>query len=226
MLVATDERWLYTHLDDIPRAMKQYRDLVKGNRVLIDGDKMNIARLVQMGWYFTDFFTSQQSNWLAQNWNQDCGSIRPRGFTRMSLKLGFVAQATLVVQAYREQRLAGVRKLLEINLQVPFIHSAILVWNGDPEHTGKNGAEINATLHGLNVVLVHETVNSLNNRFKPSLPISTPGVLITDDDCFLQPESLLCLWRAWNQQPQVCRLSHTLTSFMHAVIGRSANSRH
>lgn len=113
---------------------------------------------------------------------------------------GRAVSLTFVIMAYRKERLEGVTGIIRRYAAVPYIRHTILIWNGLREINFTDTEEAAArSPHGMRLTIISETVNSLNNRFKPALPVETAATLVGDDDCFLKRAALDCLWTNWNR---------------------------
>ncbi|KAF5827190.1 exostosin [Dunaliella salina] len=90
------------------------------------------------------------------------------------------------------ERQAMVHKSLLFLVAQDIVKVALVIWH-DPTKPSPPTSIIN----GKCILFLHNEINSLNNRFRPSLHILTDAVLVLDDDIFVAPDNLALLFRTW-----------------------------
>ncbi|KAK9455793.1 glycosyl transferase family 64 domain-containing protein [Dipodascopsis uninucleata] len=85
-------------------------------------------------------------------------------------------------------------------LMSPKVDRIFIVWHDKTQPVSKNIRELLKEQQGT-VILLNQTVDSLNNRFNPVKELRTGAVLISDDDVWTPIEDIDLAFEAWQRQP-------------------------
>ncbi|KAK9478342.1 glycosyl transferase family 64 domain-containing protein [Lipomyces japonicus] len=85
-------------------------------------------------------------------------------------------------------------------LMSPNVDKIFIVWHDKNQQVSKNIRELVERQTGT-VILLNQTVDSLNNRFNPVKELRTGAVLISDDDVWTPIEDIDLAFEAWQRQP-------------------------
>lgn len=125
-------------------------------------------------------------------------------FFRGKEKAWAVAQydlITVICASHTIERIENLQKLITSLGAHPLVQRFILIWQGKtlPLEIKQVVIEASKTLPA-KITLV-EKENSLNNRYDPSLPVTTRAVLILDDDLLVPSETVSRVFKTWKLNP-------------------------
>ncbi len=112
--------------------------------------------------------------------------------------IGDYTLLTVVVATMQPDRLGGLRRMLDVATGHPVVQQVIVIWNG-PDMPDEVSRLERPPDRSARVTVVHQKVNSLNNRYDPDLPIRTGAVMIVDDDLVISKETIDCAFGAWKR---------------------------
>lgn len=110
---------------------------------------------------------------------------------------------TLVMMSHSRKRLPDLKKILRSYRALPagLLEEIVLIWNNPEDvETAQEIAALNAG-DGLTLRVIHSEVNSMNNRFAVWEAIRTEGVIVQDDDMWVELPELVQLISAWRANP-------------------------
>lgn len=107
---------------------------------------------------------------------------------------------TLIVATMQLERLESLKAILEVATKHPVVQQVIVLWNG-PDMPKPVSDLARSPLRGNRVTVIQKHVNSLNNRYDPTLPIHTGAVMIVDDDIEIYNQTIDCAFGAWKGDP-------------------------
>ncbi|KAK9473530.1 glycosyl transferase family 64 domain-containing protein [Dipodascopsis tothii] len=90
--------------------------------------------------------------------------------------------------------------VIEQFLMSPLVDKVFLVWHNNQQPMARNVREL-LDAKPDSVVLLNQTVDSLNNRFNPVEKLRTSAVLISDDDVWTPMENIDLAFESWQRQP-------------------------
>ena len=115
--------------------------------------------------------------------------------------IGEYTMVTIVVATMDLSRLPGLKNnILDVAIKHPVVQQVIVIWNGGPMPE-KVAQLARPPRKAARVTVIQKDVNSLNNRYDPSLPIHTGAVMVVDDDMKIQAETITCAFNAWKRDP-------------------------
>jgi len=100
-------------------------------------------------------------------------------------------------------RLPDLERTANLMSPVSIVKRLVVIWNNPDDAEGAAEAEARLTKVSSKVVFTRSSINSLNNRYDPNLPIETDAVMVMDDDFVIIAETLLCMWEAWTRDPSL-----------------------
>jgi hypothetical protein len=110
---------------------------------------------------------------------------------------------TLVMMSHSRARFQDLKDILAHYraMNQSLLEEIILVWN-DPQDLGAmEELRLLNNDEGVPLQVVSADVNSMNNRFAVWKLVSTEGVIIQDDDMWLDEAGLTCLVHVWRAEP-------------------------
>lgn len=117
-------------------------------------------------------------------------------------------RVTLVCLTADPKRWPDLKNILHTATDHAFIYRVVIIWNNPTDIAGSKKIEASVaqmksrpTMTKYNKIhLMYGPVNTLNNRYDPSLlKIKTEAVMIIDDDIFVTPDTIPCLFESWQQ---------------------------
>lgn len=137
------------------------------------------------------------------------GSMKVRHVTASSIifrnkqkqwAIGEYTLLTVVCATMQLDRLPGLKSIIDIATKHPVVQQVIVIWNGPdiPEEVSNLARHPNASAR---VTVVHRPVNSLNNRYDPTLPVRTGAVMLVDDAIVITKATIDCAFGAWKRDP-------------------------
>ena len=117
-------------------------------------------------------------------------------------------KVTLVCLTADTKRWSDLKNIIHTAAAHAFMDRVVIMWNNPTDSEGGKTIERsvaqmksrpNMTKYD-KIDLMYGPVNTLNNRYDPSLlKIKTEAVMIIDDDIFVIPDTIPCLFESWQQ---------------------------
>lgn len=108
---------------------------------------------------------------------------------------------TVICATYTNERIANLHRLITDVGKHPLVQQFILIWQGEDLSTEISKLIIDMQSIATAKITLVQRPNSLNNRYDPTLPISTRAVLMLDDDLLVPPETITSLFQRWKLNP-------------------------
>lgn len=111
---------------------------------------------------------------------------------------------TLVMMSYSRKRFDDLIAILRKYRRMPrsVLEEIVIIWNTPTDSTAADEIRaLNAESEGVTLRVIDAQVNSMNNRFAIWEAISTDGVIIQDDDMWLETADLARLVDVWRSAP-------------------------
>lgn len=110
---------------------------------------------------------------------------------------------TLVMMSHSRKRWEGLLAILRKYRAMSILEEIVLIWNDPSDATAPEELRaLNAETPGVQLRVVEARVNSMNNRFAIWKTLSTHGVIIQDDDLWVEEKDLLRLVDVWRLHPE------------------------
>jgi hypothetical protein len=109
---------------------------------------------------------------------------------------------TLVMMTHSVERFNVTKQILVRYRQYANLDEIVVIWN-NANLTGADELRTLALDAGVPLRVVVASVNSMNNRFAIWDTLETEGVVVQDDDMWVEEESLGCMLDAWTRTPDL-----------------------
>lgn len=109
---------------------------------------------------------------------------------------------TLVVMTHSVERFNVTKQTITRYRQYSNLHEIVVIWNNE-DLSGATELRTVALDGGVPLRVVPARVNSMNNRFAIWDSLETEGVIVQDDDMWVDEQSLECMIDAWKKTPDL-----------------------
>lgn len=109
---------------------------------------------------------------------------------------------TLVVMTHSVERFNVTKQILTMYRQYSNLDEIVVIWNNE-NLTGADELRTLALDAGVPLRVVPASVNSMNNRFAIWDTLETDGVIVQDDDMWVDEDGLGCMIDAWKRTPEL-----------------------